>query len=148
MKKTVILMLLTLVMTSCIPGGKRKVEPKHSAAKESVWDFYLVGSWQYSEDDSESNSYFPEGTESFYGDGTYLCNAIDRKGNYVTVEGSWRLDDDKDFVVWVTYNSVKTGSKTLTRRKKVIKYVVNALAPANYMVYQVGDAYRSAEWVK
>lgn len=148
MKKTIILMMLALIMTGCLPGGKHKAEPKQSAAKESVWDFYLVGTWQYDEDDSDRKSNFPKGMEAFYGDGKYMCNAIDKRGNNVTVEGSWRLDDNEDFVVWVTYNSVKSGKKTLSKEKKVFKYVINALAPNNYMVYQVGDAYRSADWVK
>ena len=100
MKKTLVLVLLALVMTGCW-RAKPKAEPKQSAAKESVWDFYLIGTWQYTEDDSDIKSSFPKGTESFYGDGKYLCHAIDKKGKNVTVEGVWRLDDDEDFVVWV-----------------------------------------------
>ena len=147
MKKTLVLVLLALVMTGCW-RAKPKAEPKQSAAKESVWDFYLIGTWQYTEDDSDIKSSFPQGTESFYGDGKYLCHAIDKKGKNVTVEGVWRLDNDEDFVVWVTINAVKSGGKTLSKEKKKVKYVVNALAPNKYIVYQVGDAYRTAEWVE
>lgn len=147
MKRILILILLALIMTGCW-RAKPKAEPKQSAAKESVWDFYLIGTWQYTEDDSDIKSSFPQGTESFYGDGKYLCNAIDKKGKNVTVEGVWRLDDNEDFVVWVYINAVKSGGKTLSKEKKKIKYVVNALAPNKYMVYQVGDAYRTAEWVE
>jgi hypothetical protein len=147
MKKTLVLVLLALVMTGCW-RAKPKAEPKQSAAKESVWDFYLIGTWQYTENDSDIKSSFPQGTESFYGDGKYLCHAIDKKGKNVTVEGVWRLDDNEDFVVWVTMNAVKSGRKTLSKEKKKVKYVVNALAPNKYMVYQVGDAYRTAEWVE
>ncbi|MBR5081187.1 MAG: hypothetical protein IKX35_01950 [Bacteroidales bacterium] len=147
MKKTLVLVLLALVMTGCW-RAKPKAEPKQSAAKESVWDFYLIGTWQYNEDDSDIKSSFPQGTESFYGDGKYLCHAIDKKGKNVTVEGVWRLDDNEDFVVWVTINAVKSGGKTLSKEKKKVKYVVNALAPNKYIVYQVGDAYRTAEWVE
>ena len=147
MKKTLILILLALIMTGCW-RAKPKAEPKQSAAKESVWDFYLIGTWQYTEDDSDIKSSFPQGTESFYGDGKYLCHAIDKKGKNVTVEGVWRLDDNEDFVVWVYINAVKSGGKTLSKEKKKIKYVVNALASNKYMVYQVGDAYRTAEWVE
>ena len=50
MKKTIVLMLLALVMAGCIPGGKRKAEPKQSVAKEAVWDFYLIGTWKYTEE--------------------------------------------------------------------------------------------------
>ena len=147
MKKTLVLVLLALVMTGCW-RAKPKAEPMQSAAKESVWDFYLIGTWQYTEDDSDIKSSFPQGTESFYGDGKYLCHAIDKKGKNVTVEGVWRLDDNEDFVVWVTINAVKSGGKTLSKEKKKVKYVVNALAPNKYIVYQVGDAYRTAEWVE
>ena len=147
MKKTLVLVLLALVMTGCW-RAKPKAEPMQSAAKESVWDFYLIGTWQYTEDDSDIKSSFPQGTESFYGDGKYLCHAIDKKGKNVTVEGVWRLDNDEDFVVWVTINAVKSGGKTLSKEKKKVKYVVNALAPNKYIVYQVGDAYRTAEWVE
>ena len=146
MKKTIILILLAVIMTGCLPG-KRKAEPKQSAAKEAVWDFYLVGSWQYVEENSDGKSSFPKGTESFNGDGKYLCHAVDKTGKNVTIEGSWRLDDKENFVVWVTYKSVKSGRKTLSSEKKVFKYVVNSLAPNKTMVYQVGDRYRSAEWV-
>ena len=148
MKKTLILIMLALVMTGCLPGSKRKAEPKQSVAKEAVWDFYLIGTWQYTEENSESKSFFPQGTETFYGDGKYLSHAIDKKGNNVTIEGSWRLDDKENFVVWITHKSVKSGKKTLSSEKKEFKYVVNALAPNQYLVYQVGDAFRSAEWVK
>ena len=84
----------------------------------------------------------------FYGDGKYLSHAIDKKGNNVTIEGFWRLDDKENFVVWITHKSVKSGKKTLSSEKKVFKYVINALAPNQFLVYQVGDALRSAEWVK
>lgn len=142
------MVLVALMMTGCLPG-KRKAEPVQSVAKESVWDFYLVGTWQYDEDNSDVKSTFPEGTETFYGDGKYLCHAVDKRGNNVTVEGTWRLDDREDFVVWVTYKSVKRGKKTLTSEKKMVKYVINSLAPNQDLVYQVdNDAYRSAEWVK
>lgn len=142
------MILVALMMTGCLPG-KRKAEPVQSAAKESVWDFYLVGTWQYDEDNSDVNSTFPEGTETFYGDGKYLCHAVDKRGNNVTVEGTWRLDDREDFVVWVTYKSVKSGKKTLTSEKKMVKYVINSLAPNQDLVYQVdNDVYRFAEWVK
>ena len=67
--------------------------------------------------------------------------------HFSTVAASW-LDDKENFVVWVTHKSVKSGKKTLSSEKKVFKYVVNALAPNQYLVYQVGDAFRSAEWVK
>lgn len=148
MKKVYIMVLLVLIMTACIPGGKRKAEPKQSAAKESVWDFYLIGTWQYTEDDSDVKSSFPKGTETFTGDGKYVCQAVDKKGKNVTLEGTWRLDDKEDFVVWVYINAVKSGRKTLSKEKKKVKYVVNALAPNKYLVYQIGDAYRSADWVK
>ena len=147
MKKTLILILLALIMTGCW-RAKPKAEPKQSAAKESVWDFYLVGVWQYTEDNSDGKSSFPKGTEAFYGDGKYMCHAIDKKGKNVTIEGSWRLDDKENFVVWVTYRAVKSGKQTLSSEKKVFKYVINSLAPNKAMVYQVGDKYRSAEWVE
>ena len=136
MKKTLLLILMALLMVGCLPG-KRKPEPKQSVAKEAVWDFFLVGTWQ-----------LPESNESFYGDGKYLCSSVDEKGKNVTIKGTWRLDDQEDFVVWVTQKSVKRGGKTVSSEKKVLKYVINSIAPNKALVYQVGDEYRSAEWVE
>ena len=147
MKKTIVFILLSLLMVGCLPGI-RKPEPKQSVAKEAVWDFFLVGSWRYTEDYSDDKTDYPQGTESFYGDGKYVCNAVDEKGNNVTIKGKWRLDDEEDFVVWVTQKSVKSGKETLSTEKKKVKYVVNSLAPNKALVYQVDDVYRSAEWVE
>ena len=138
MKKTLILIILALLMTGCLPG-KRKPEPKQSVAKEAVWDFFLVGSWQLTEG---------QGTETFYGDGKYVHCFVDESGKDVTIKGNWRLDDNENFVVWVTQKTVKSGRKTLSSEKKELKYVINSLAPNKALVYQVGDVYRSAEWVE
>lgn len=135
MKKTLVLFFaLALLMASCFPtgGGKRKAEPKHSAAKESVWDYYLIGSWQTD-----------ESIETFCGDGSYRCCTVNK-----TYEGSWRLDDTQDYVVWVTISKVKSGNKTVKSQKKTIKYVINALAPNQYLTFQAGEKYRTASWVK
>lgn len=141
------MVLVALMMTGCLPG-KRKAEPVQSVAKESVWDFYLVGTWRYTEDESDVKSGYSEGTETFYGDGKYLCNTVDNSGKKVTIEGVWRLDDKEDFVVWVNQKSVKSGKRIVAKEKKVVKYVVISLAPEQALDYQAGDVYRSAEWVK
>lgn len=142
------MVLVALMMTGCLPG-KRKAEPVQSVAKESVWDFYLVGTWRYTEDESEGKSGYPKGTETFYGDGKYSCIAYDSSGKKVTIEGAWRLDDKEDFVVWINQKSVKSGNRIVSKEKKTVKYVVNSLAPEQALVYQVdNNAYRSAEWVK
>lgn len=135
--KTIVLTMLAFLLVGCFPFGGRKAEPKQSVAKESVWDYYLVGTWKTD-----------EGTEIFCGDGNYLCYTTDQKGNDITIEGTWRLDDTEDYVVWVTYNKVKRGKKTVSREQRKQKYVVNALAPNQYLNYQVGEKYRSANWVK
>ena len=147
MKKTIVIILLSLLMVGCLPIS-RKPEPKQSVAKEAVWDVFLVGSWSYTEANSDDKTDFPQGTETFYGDGKYVCNAVDENGKEVTIKGRWRLDDEEDFVVWVTQKFVKSGKKTLSSEKKSVKYVVNSLAPNKTLVYQVGDVYRSAEWVE
>ena len=136
MKKTLILVVLALMMTSCLPG-RHKPEPKQSVAKEAVWDFFLVGTWKS-----------PEATETFYGDGKYVCQFVDLRGRDLTIKGKWRLDDNENYVVWVTQKSVKDGKKTISSEKKELKYVINSLAPNKSLVYQVGDEYRSAEWVE
>ena len=138
MKKTLILIALALLMASCFPtgGGKRKSEPRQSVAKESVWDYYLVGTWQT-----------PEGIETFGGDGYYHCQTT-KNGKNIIIEGNWRLDDTQDYVVWVTKTSAKSGNKVLSNKKKSFKYVVCALAPNKYMTYQVGDELCQATWVK
>lgn len=136
MKKTLIFIALALLMASCFPTGNRKSEPKKSVAKESVWDYYLVGTWKTD-----------NGTETFGGDGYYRCETT-KNGKDVIIEGTWRLDDTQDFVVWVNKTSAKSGGKVLSKDKKKFKYVICSLAPNKYLNYQVGDEFCSAKWVK
>lgn len=132
--KTITMTMLAFLMVGCF--GNHKSEPKQSVAKESVWDYFLVGTWK-----SDIC------TETFMGDGSYLRYTTDNKGNAITIEGTWRLDDTEDYVVWVTSKKVKRGNKTVSKEQKRLKYVVNALAPNQYLTYQVGDKYRYAVWV-
>lgn len=135
---TMVMAMLAFLMVGCFPSGsKKKAEPKQSVAKETVWDYFLIGTW-----DIDGT------TETFMGDGSYLCYTNDKKGNRIAIQGTWRLDDTEDYVVWVTQRKVKSGNKTISNDKKTRKYVINSLAPNQYLNYQVGDKYRSATWVK
>jgi hypothetical protein len=136
MKKTLILIALAFLMTACFPTGNTKSEPKKSVAKESVWDYYLVGTWKSD-----------NGIETFGGDGYYRCETT-KNGKNIIVEGTWRLDDTQDFVVWVTKTSAKSGDKVLSKEKKKIKYVIASLAPNKSLNYLVGEQCYSATWIK
>ena len=123
-------------------------EPKKSVAKETTWDFHLIGKWHYVEaaGDGEASKY-PEGIEVFHANGDYECYTQDAKGQKVLINGTWKLDDKKAFVVWVAQESVANAKGTVSDKKKKIKYVINALAPEAYLTYQVNKVYRAAQWV-
>lgn len=150
MKKIVLLALLAILLAGCEhdnPADSSK-EPKESVAKDATWDFCLIGSWRYTEEGSDVKSDYPTGIETFYANGDYVCFAEDTKGQKVVVNGTWRLDDKEEFVVWVAQDQVMTANQRGNIEKKNCKYVINCLKPQSAMVYQVGDVYRLAEWVE
>lgn len=123
-------------------------EPKKSVAKETTWDYHLIGKWHYADvaDDGQTSKY-PEGIEVFHANGDYECYTQDAKGQKVLINGTWKLDDKKAFVVWVTQESVANAKGTVSDKEKTVKYVINALAPEDYLTYQADKVSRAAQWV-
>lgn len=161
MKKIWYFLLMACFMVGCNNNNKEKEEeaedeeqeeqqdvkePKKSVAKETTWDYHLIGKWHYAEVEGSENTKYPEGIEVFHGDGSYECYTQDTKGQKVLINGTWKLDDKKDFVVWVTQESVTNAKGNVSDEEKTVKYVVNALAPENYLTYQADKTYRIAQW--
>ncbi len=141
--------LVALLLAGCNKQAKSEAdeEPEDSVAKEATWDYFLVGSWRYVEDSNGKNSTYPEGIETFFANGDYICYTQDSNGEKVIINGTWKLDDEEDYVVWVTQEKIKNAEKTISSDDKELKYVINSIAPEKALVYQVEDSYRSAEWM-
>ncbi len=143
-------MLLACLLVGCNNSGENKNEPKEepekSVAKESTWDLCLIGSWRY-EDVGDEQSAFPRGIECFYASGDYVCWTEDEKGKKVVINGTWKLDDEEEFVVWVTQNTVENAKGTISDEPTKFKYVINMLAPESEMSYQCEQVFRSAEYL-
>lgn len=146
MKKTLLISLLALLFVSCW-NTQSKEEPKNSVAKESTWDLCLIGSWRYSEVSNKKSDY-PQGIETFYANGDYVCYTEDSKGEKVAINGTWKLDDKEDFVILVTRQKVESAKGTISSSEEEIRCVVNSLAPKENLIYQIDEVYRSAEWVE
>lgn len=149
MKKVILMTLLACLMVGCKKGENKtepKEEPKKSVAKESTWDVFLIGSWRYEEADGSQTDY-PRGIESFHASGDYVCYTEDADGQKVVMNGTWKLDDEEEFVVWVTVNTIENAKETISSEPKTIKYVVNSLAPESTLVYQFDKTSRIAEWI-
>lgn len=147
MKKSLLISMLALLLVGCWQTHSKE-EPKNSVAKEATWDIFLLGSWRYNEDASPEKSDYPQGIETFFGDGTYICYTENKKGEKVIINGTWRLDDEEDFIVWVTQQKVETANKTICSSEKKFKCIINSLTPESSLVYQMDDTHRSAEWVE
>ena len=160
MKKIWYFLLMACFMVGCNNNNKEKEEeaedeeqeeqqdvkePKKSVAKETTWDYHLIGKWHYAENGSKSD--YPEGIEAFHADGSYECYTQDKKGQKVLITGTWKLDDKKDFVVWVTHESIDNAKGNVSDEEETLKYVISSLAPEEYLTYQVEKAYRTAQWV-
>lgn len=148
MKKYLFISILALLLAGCWGESKHKVykEPQNSVAKEATWDLFLIGSWSYSEEGSPYQSEYPQGTESFYGNGDYVCYAENAQGQKVVLEGTWKLDNKEDFVVRVTLTKAENENGPVELEKKKFKYIINSLAPEETLIYQLGKVYRTATW--
>lgn len=129
-------------------NGEGQEAPTSSAAAETTWDYFLVGTWKYSETTPEGKkgTLYPKGVETFAGNGDYECLTQTAKGEKVIIHGTWKLDDQDPYTVLVTQTSIKTAGKT-KEGKSLRKYVVQSLDTGKELIYQTDDAYRTAEWL-
>ncbi len=153
MKNYIILIACTLILCGC-KGDKEDTSssenaPKESVAADSKWDFFLLGSWKYTEQAPKDGklSPYPQGIETFFSNGEWSNHTMTAKGEKVLLKGTWRLDDKDDYTLWV----IQTEGQTAEKKKKginKIKYVVASLEPGKQFIYMAGDCYRTAEYVQ
>jgi len=151
MKKLLFLALMACLAAGCKDSGGSKdkeevEEPESSVAKDATWDLFLIGSWRYADTGGKKTEY-AEGIENFHANGDYECYTQDKKGRKVVINGTWKLDDDDDFVVWVTQKSIKNAEGTISNDEEEVKYIILSLAPEETLNYQAGKTTRTAEWI-
>ena len=152
--------ILFILMTACFVAGCKNMnsdqkesepveEPENSVAKDATWDYHLIGQWHFTETGNKGDkaSKYTEGIEVFHADGTYECYTQNAKGTKVLINGTWKLDDEKDFVVWVTQESMEDAKGNSSDDEKRTKYTFYSIAPEESITYLAGKAYRQAEWV-
>ena len=158
MKKYILLiMAVTLMMggckkeTSSQEAATETEEPKESVAKDATWDFFLLGTWKYSEQapkDAKLSPY-PKGMETFYSNGEWANHTMTSKGDKVLLKGTWKLDDKDPYVVWVTQTEgISGGGKSKKTGTNKIKYVIVSLTPGSKLNYMAGNCFRQAEYIK
>ena len=126
-------------------------EPKESVAKDATWDFFLLGTWKYTEQAPKGAklSPYPKGVETFYSNGEWANHTMTAKGEKVLLKGTWKLDDKDQYVVWVTQKEgISGGGKSKKTGTNKIKYVIASLTPGTSLNYMAGDCFRKAEYMK
>ena len=156
MKKILFLMIVTaFVMVGCIKeksGGKEEGTvdvPDSSAAAETTWDYFLIGTWKYAESvpEGKKGTAYPKGVETFSGNGDYQCLTQTGGGEKVIILGTWKLDDQDAYTIWVTQTSIKTASGKSKEGKSKRKYTVLSLDTGKQLIYRIDDSVRTAEWL-
>ena len=126
---------------------KAKVEkPVNSVAEKATWDICLIGTWKYGEEVA-AGKIQQKGVEKFLGDGTYENFTNDEEGNKVVITGTWRLDDNEDYVVWIQEKERQSEKGTETTDRK-LKYTIQMLTPQKLLCYYLDGKNRIAEWME
>lgn len=144
------LALCTLSLSSCKKEGADNAgDAQNSVAAETKWDYYLIGNWKYTESTPEGKkpTAYTKGVETFAGNGDYMNYTETAKKEKVIIRGTWQLDDREKYTVWVTQKSVQTGSGKMKEGNNKIKYVIQLLDTGKKLIYNVGDSYRTAEFL-
>lgn len=134
----------SLLMCSCFLLHKKS--PEQSVAKDSTWDYWLIGSWHYQDSRDGKQSSWPEGIECFYGNGDYENYTQTSDGKKALISGQWKLDRDEDFVVLVHTTSIRTPDGVVSKKEKTVKYVIYSLKPNSSLTYMSGETFRTATW--
>ena len=135
MKNIILITFCSLLMCSCFFLPKKS--PEQSVAKDSSWDYWLIGSWHYQDANEGEQSAWPEGIECFYGNGDYENYTQTSDGKKVLVSGQWKLDRNEDFVVL---------EGIVSKNEKTVKYVIYSLKPNSALTYMAGKTFRTAAW--
>ena len=125
-----IIVALTIAVSfaSCSGSGKQQTNDPNSKAAQSKWDFHLVGSWLYAQEDTTKDYY--KGVETFHGTGEYINHTEDAQGNRNVLTGTWRVNNDEDFTIDITIESIKTP----TGRRKRMKNANTPLLPLSQVL--------------
>lgn len=157
MKQILYFLMLACFITGCKKNSDNNSqeeeewveEPENSVAKETTWDFHLLGQWHFIETGNESGktSKYTEGIEVFHADGSYECYTQTSKGVKVIINGTWKLDDENDFVLWVTQKESMDAKGNESTDTKRLKYTIYSLSPGQSLTYQVGKVTRTATYI-
>ena len=146
----IVALTLSVMSTSCLDSikqfkdkvmGSSETENPDSKAANSKWDFYLIGSWLYTQEESELS--YSKGVETFHGNGEYINHTEDAKGNRNVLTGTWRVDNEEDYTIDITIESIKTPEGEQKVDKKM-KYTIIALEPEAMLSYEVDGKVRTA----
>lgn len=126
-------------------GNEQNQEAPDSKAAKSQWDFYLIGSWLYTQEDTTKD--FSKGVETFHGTGEYINHTEDAQGNRNVLTGTWRVNNDEDYTIDITIESIKTakGEKKVDEKRK---YTIVAIEPEAMLSYVVDGKTRTAACLK
>ena len=141
----IVALTIAVSFTSCKGSGNQQTEDPNSKAAQSQWDFHLIGSWLYTQEDTTQAYY--KGVETFHGTGEYINHTEDAQGNRNVLTGTWRVNNDKEYTIDITIESIKTP----TEEKKVDEkhqYTIVALEPGAMLSYVVDGITRTAACVE
>lgn len=160
MKKYLILIVCALLMSSCIDRDNPIIkflksefgqsgEGENKRAAESVWDFYLIGEWKYTQENEngETTGEYAKGIETFAGDGTYTNTTIDAYDDKVVLKGTWALDADEDYTINIKIDKRITSDGDEDDVDLKMVYTLVSLEPEVSFNYITDGKNRSAEWV-
>lgn len=144
MKNIILITFCSLLMCSCFFLPKKS--PEQSVAKDSSWDYWLIGSWHYQDANEGEQSAWPEGIECFYGNGDYenYTQTSDGKKSLLADNGNSTVTKTLLFLVHTT--SVRTSEGIVSKNEKTVKYVIYSLKPNSALTYMAGKTFRTAAW--
>ena len=133
MKKTILFIALAAALTGCFgKGGEIKpVEQKESEkVANAKWDYYVVGSWKYTQttDEGATADKYVEGIETFMGNGDYVNHCMTADSSRVVLKGFWAVDSEKDYTIKV-YLQTKSTDKGEGQIDHQIDYTLVSLEP-------------------
>ena len=119
MKKCILILAATTALTGCFGRGVKPVEQKESEkVANATWDFYILGSWKYTQTTEEGKAAdkYVEGVETFIGNGDYINHCMTADSGRVVLKGFWAVDTEKDYTIniYLQSKSTKEAPKSTT----------------------------------
>lgn len=148
MRKYILLIVCALIVCGCKKEGSTS-ESENTLAQEAKWDFFILGTWKYEEQVAEGGkpTAYPKGIETFYANGDYVNHTMAANGEKVLVKGTWKLDSQEEYTLWVTQHEVESASGKKVTGNSRRKYTILSIDTEKTLNYQTGDVYRSAQWL-